>query len=121
MKRLPVLLLCLMALGACSSMPSWFPGKSEPAAPVAAKPAAPLVDSSGRPLVMVDGVAIERVEFRPGVSSVTVERMGRQAGCAGGMGAGLMTPPGPVEVYRMTCEDGKTFRARCELRQCKVM
>lgn len=120
MKRLPVLLLCLMALGACSSMPSWWSGKPAPA-PLAVKPAAALLDSSGRPLVMVDGVAIERVEFRPGVSSVTVERMGRQAGCTGGMGAGLMTPPGPVEVYRMMCEDGKTFKARCELRQCKVM
>jgi hypothetical protein len=120
-KRLPVLLLCLMALSACSSIPGWWPGKPEPVAPVAAKPAAPLVDSNGRPLVMVDGVAIERVEFQPGVSSVTVERMGRQAGCMGGMGAGLMTPAGPVEVYRMTCEDGRIYKARCELRQCKAM
>lgn len=70
---------------------------------------------------MIDGVAIERVEFKPGVSSVTVEKMGRAAGCVGGMGAGLMTPPGPVEVYRMVCEEGKTYQARCELRQCKAM
>lgn len=116
--RLPVVVACLLALSACSSL-GWQ-GKPEPA-PVAARPAAPLVDSSGRPLLMVDGVAIERVEFKAGVSSVTVEKMGRAAGCSGGMGAGLMTPPGPVEVYRMVCEEGKTFQARCELRQCKAM
>ncbi len=120
MKRLPVVLCCLLALSACSSIPGWWPNKPEPA-PVVVKPAAPPVDSNGRPLVIVDGVAIERVEFQAGVSSVTVERMGRQAGCTGGMGAGLMTPPGPVEVYRMVCEDGKTYKARCELRQCKAM
>lgn len=120
MKRLPVVVSCLLALSACSSMPNWWPGKPEPA-PVVARKAAPLVDSDGRPLVMVDGVAIERVEFKPGVSSVTVEKMGRAAGCAGGMGAGLMTPPGPVEIYRMACDDGKTYKARCEFRQCKSM
>jgi hypothetical protein len=26
-----------------------------------------------------------------------------------------------VEVYRMRCEDGKVFMARCELRQCVKM
>ncbi len=121
MKRLPVVLCCLLALSACSSLPGWWPGKPDAAAPVVARPAPPLVDSNGRPLVIVDGVAIERVEFQAGVSSVTVERMGRQAGCLGGMGAGLMTPAGPVEVYRMSCEDGRTYKARCELRQCKAM
>jgi hypothetical protein len=119
-KRLPVLLCCLLALSACANLPGWWPGKPEPVA-VVAKKAAPLVDKDGRPLVMVDGVAIERIEFKAGVSSVTVEKMGREAGCAGGLGAGLMTPSGPVEIYRMACEDGKTFKARCELRQCKAM
>lgn len=69
--------------------------------------------------------AIETIPFRTGVSSATVEKMGRQQGCLGGQGAGLITEPGPVEVYRMRCEDGamrgKVFRARCELRQCRAM
>jgi hypothetical protein len=26
-----------------------------------------------------------------------------------------------VEVYRMVCDSGKVFMARCELRQCKAM
>ena len=68
-----------------------------------------------------DQTRIERVPFVLGVSSVTVERMALRATCTGGAGAGLLTPPGPVEVYRMACDDGKAFMARCELRQCKPM
>ena len=83
-----------------------------PAAP--AKPAvAQLFDENGAP--------IERIAFRSGVSSVTVEKLGKQRACVGGEGAGLVTEPGPVEVYRMYCDNGKTFMARCELKQCKAM
>jgi hypothetical protein len=80
----------------------------------AVKPAAPgLLDPSGTP--------IERVPFRTGVSSATVEKMAKQQGCTSAEGAGLMTEAGPVEVYRMRCGDGKVFMARCELRQCRKM
>jgi len=51
----------------------------------------------------------------------TVEKMAKQQGCTGGQGAALITQPGPVEVYRMRCEDGRVFMARCELRQCRQM
>ncbi|MCC2956162.1 hypothetical protein LK542_11095 [Massilia sp. IC2-477] len=114
MKR--ALVLVAVLLGGCTS----FKGRVAPApAPVAAvKPAAPgLLDPNGTP--------IERVPFRTGVSSATVEKMAKQAGCGGGQGAGLVTEPGPVEVYRMRCEEGpmrgKVFTARCELRQCAKM
>lgn len=107
MKRL--LLLSVVFLSACSALRH----AELPQQPVAkAKPAA-LVDEQG--------VAIERVAFRAGVSSVTVERMAKQQACSGGQGAGLVTEPGPVEVYRMQCDNGKVFMARCELRQCKPM
>jgi hypothetical protein len=110
MKR--ALLLVAVLLGGCTL----FNSKMEPApAPVAAaRPAAPaLVDPNGTP--------IERVPFRVGVSSATVEKLGRQQGCTSAQGAGLVTEEGPVEVYRMRCEDGKVFMARCELRQCVKM
>jgi hypothetical protein len=68
-----------------------------------------------------NGVSIERVPFRLGVSSATVEKLARQHDCTGGLGAGLVTEPGPVEVYRMQCDNGKVFLARCELRQCRAM
>jgi hypothetical protein len=68
-----------------------------------------------------DAVPIERVPFRIGVSSATVEKMAGQQACTGGQGAGLVTEPGPVEVYRMQCDNGKVFMARCELRQCRRM
>jgi len=111
MKR--ALLLVAVLLGGCTL----FKGGTEPApaAPVAAaKPATPALTDA-------NGTAIERVPFRTGVSSATVEKLAKQQGCTGGQGAGLMTEAGPVEVYRMRCEDGKVFMARCELRQCVKM
>lgn len=109
MKR--ALVLAAVLLGGCSM----FKSKME-AAPtaVAAKPAA-----AG--LVDANGALIERVPFRTGVSSATVEKLARGHACEGGQGAGLITEPGPVEVYRMQCDNGKVFMARCELRQCKKM
>ena len=70
---------------------------------------------------MIDGVPVEKVEFRPGISSATVERLANAEECRGGRGAGLVTERGPVEIYRMSCSNGKVFMARCELRQCKPM
>lgn len=72
-------------------------------------------------LVGPAGVPIEQVPFRTGISSATVEKLARRQACSGGLGAGLVTAPGPVEVYRMRCDNGKAFMARCELRQCKKM
>jgi hypothetical protein len=73
------------------------------------------------PLVDANGAVIEEVPFVAGVSSVTVEKMAAAQSCKGGEGAALMTPPGPVEVYRMRCDNGRVFMARCEMRQCKQM
>jgi hypothetical protein len=109
MKRL-LLLSCALALSACSM----FKTKMPPPAVAPVKPvAAGLVDANGVP--------IERIPFKAGVSSVTVERLGKQQACLSNEGAGLVTEPGPVEVYRMVCDSGKIFMARCELRQCKAM
>jgi hypothetical protein len=62
---------------------------------------------------------LQKVAFRSGTSSVTVERLAKQNNCTGGRGAGLLTAPGPVEMYRMDCDEGGSFTARCELRQCQ--
>ncbi len=107
-------LLALVAaslLGGCSMFRSPAHGSAPAPAPASA-PAAGLVDANGVP--------IERVPYRIGVSSVTVEQLARQYACVG-QGAGLITEPGPVEVYRLQCSDGKVFMARCELRQCRKM
>jgi hypothetical protein len=66
-------------------------------------------------------VVIQTVDFRPGMSSTTVERLAKRFGCTGTVGAGLVTDKGPVEVYRMKCDNGTTFMAQCELRQCRPM
>jgi hypothetical protein len=101
--------LCALLLGACAPLPAQSDAQSDAAS------AAPAFDATG------DQVVIERVPFVLGVSSATVERMALRAACTGGAGAGRVTPPGPVEVYRMACDNGNTFMARCELRQCKKM
>ena len=114
MKRLIVLMLCAAAVSGCthgglartSPMPVWVADTEQVQAAKAAASA---------------GMEIERVPFRAGVSSTTVENMAKAQGCAGGQGAGLMTPQGPVEVYRMLCDNRAVFMARCEFRQCRPM
>lgn len=111
MKRLSVLVACVVVLGGCSV----FRSKPVEVAP------APVVKKGPPQLLDANGAPIETVEFKAGVSSVTVEHLAKAQGCTGGAGAGLVTPPGPVEVYRMQCENGKVFLAKCELRQCRGM
>jgi hypothetical protein len=103
MKRRALVGVAVAVLGGCSMLHKQTP---PPATPVAAAEARP---------------AVETIPFRTGVSSATVEKMAKAQGCTGGQGAGLITEPGPVEVYRMRCDSGKVFMARCELRQCKQM
>jgi hypothetical protein len=103
---LSIALAAALGLGGCSMFHQRMPAPAAPAAPVAAPAAAP---------------SVETIPFHTGVSSATVEKMAKQQGCTGGLGAGLITQPGPVEVYRMRCDDGKMFMARCELRQCTRM
>ena len=109
MKALLALVMAA-ALGGCAMF--------KPAPPAAPRATAPAQAASQ--LVDANGVTIERVPYRVGVSSSTVEQLARQHACTG-QGAGLITEPGPVEVYRLQCSDGKVFMARCELRQCRKM
>ncbi|MEW7848702.1 hypothetical protein AB2N08_08380 [Massilia aurea] len=73
------------------------------------------------PAASTDVTAIQRVPFRVGESSYTVEKLASAQACTSTQGAGLMTDPGPIEVYRMQCQNGQVFMARCELRQCRKM
>ncbi len=122
-------LIMVFALAGCSSTGfkplDWIPAafKPQPAAqPVSAektKKAAPPGE-----ITVNDGngeVVVQTVEFRSGTSSATVERLAKRFGCNGSAGAGLVTEKGPVEVYRMKCDNGTTFMAQCELRQCRPM
>ena len=86
-------------------------------------PAAAALRAPARPAgpVDADGTPIQTLPFRLGVSSSTVEKLARQQACSGGQGAALVSEQGPVEVYRMQCDNGKVFMARCELRQCRRM
>ncbi|MCE3262889.1 MAG: hypothetical protein K0R43_1968 [Pseudoduganella sp.] len=118
MKRLSLLLLAAGLLSACSSIPFLKQDAKVAQAPVKRKP--DQADENAKRL-MVGGVEVQKVEFRPGISSATVEQLAKAEQCRGGRGAGLVTEPGPVEVYRMACDDGRVFLARCELRQCKPM
>lgn len=121
-----VALVGSICLSACSSfrtisLPSWIRDK-----PVmqAESVKAKKEDASDEHVTIQDEngrVEVQKVPFRPGVSSTTVERLAKQFGCSGSNGAGLLTEKGPVEVYRMQCDNGTTFMAQCELRQCRPM
>jgi hypothetical protein len=105
----------MMFLAALLSGCAYYHQPAPPAlagAPAPARPAGP---------VDADGTTIQTLPFRLGVSSATVEKMAKQQNCTGGQGAALVTDQGPVEVYRMQCDDGKVFMARCEMRQCRRM
>lgn len=129
MKRMPLILVLVASTltTACSLFP--MGDKSKPsiaevqAAAVASKqPRNPDLQADRVTIQDAAGtVEVQKVEFRSGVSSATVERLAKIQGCNGRGGAGLITEKGPVEVYRMQCENGRTFVAQCELRQCRPM
>ena len=104
----PLLTAALLAalLGGCSVFGSSI-DLSEPAA--------------SAPVASTDVAAIQRVPFKVGESSHTVEKLAQAQACTSTQGAGLVTEPGPIEVYRMQCQNGQVFMARCELRQCRKM
>ncbi|MGJ7913901.1 hypothetical protein ACI48D_00285 [Massilia sp. LXY-6] len=112
MKRGFVLMPLAVLLGGCAWFHKPVPPATAAAAPAPARPAG---------LVDADGTPIQKLPFRLGVSSNTVEKLAKQQACTGRQGAGLVTEPGPVEVYRIQCDNGKVFMARCEMRQCRQM
>lgn len=111
-----------MFIAGCSSVSLADRGQPAVAQAVPVKAAA---HKQGVDRIVVDdgagNVVVQKVEARPGVSSVTVEKLAKSAGCSNRSGAGLITEKGPIEVYRMQCDNGITFTAKCELRQCKPM
>jgi hypothetical protein len=113
MKRLIILTAIMLSGCSNSTMPAWRSGEAPHAAGVT-----PVVVAAA-PAAQSDAVTIETLPFRVGVSSVTVENMARAQGCTGGEGASLVTEPGVAEVYRMICSDGRVFRARCDMHQCR--
>ena len=121
MQKMLVILLAGLLLNGCYGSRSRVTGLDQARAAVPAKPRAVQLASDGTPEVKSEGVVIEKLAFRAGKSSATVEKMAKKQACSGGVGAGLVTSPGPVEVYRMVCDNGKVFLAKCELRQCKPM
>lgn len=53
-----------------------------------------------------------------GKFSFEVERMAKGSGCRAGQGAYLTTDAGPVEGYRVECDGGVVYVARCEYGVC---
>lgn len=123
---LVVLLSGSALVAACSSMKGTADTSAATADVSSAMAAAKVTcDQGGANQVRIQdeagSVVVQKVEFKSGVSSATVERLARQFGCTGSTGAGLVTDKGPVEVYRMQCDNGSNFLARCELRQCRPL
>ena len=122
------LAISVCVLAGCSStgfkLPDWVPSFAAQPAPAPEPQAKTRSASANGEVKFNDGngdLTIQTVDFRPGTSSATVERLAKRFGCMGSTGAGLITDKGPVEIYRMKCDNGTTFMAQCELRQCKPM
>jgi hypothetical protein len=119
--------VCILA--GCSStglkLPDWIPSfSSAQPAPVQGQAVKGRNGTAATDVKFNDGegdITLQTVDFRPGTSSTTVERLAKRFGCEGSNGAGLITDKGPVEIYRMKCDNGTTFMAQCELRQCRPM
>ena len=137
---LPALILLLLLTGCASTKPiaraapALNPVSSNPTAAVPetvvlspGQLASPTVAGSvrsvpppaSRSMPALSAEQVQPIPFQVSVSSVTVERLAAQQGCKGGKGASLVTEKGPIEVYKMICDSGKVFLAKCELRQCK--
>jgi hypothetical protein len=117
LKRFVVLGACALLMVGCSKL---HLRRTPPGAVATAAAAKAKGTATAAPQPVPE--TVERVPFRAGVSSATVEKMAREmAQCTGGLGAGLVSEPGPVEVYRMACDNGTVFMARCEMRQCQPM
>lgn len=124
-----LMLVSVLLMSACSSLSS--NGRAAGAAdsgqstdPMQVQKSTRASEPSASRIRIQDGAGsamLQKVAFRPGVSSTSVERLAKRANCTGGTGAGLITEKGPVEVYRMQCENGRIFMAQCELRQCRPM
>jgi hypothetical protein len=83
-----------------------------------------LINSPVPPVATVenpaDKLTVQTIPFLVGTSSTTVEKLAKQNSCDSEKGAGLLTPPGTVEIYRIACDDGRIVVARCEMRQCNL-
>lgn len=101
-----------LSVAGCAALPGLFGGERPAAAaePIAAA-AAPAAA----------GPQIQTIPFQAGVSSMTVEKLALKYGCIAAKGAARITDKGPVEVYRMACDDERVLLVKCELRQCKAM
>lgn len=121
LQRAVLLLMLSLTVAACSTAKKRQQAEEARRAVTAKQPATSDYDSDGSKRVQYEGVDIVKMPFRAGVSSATVESLAKKSGCMGGPGAGLVSEPGPVEVYRMVCDNGTTYLAKCELRQCQAM
>lgn len=91
-------------------------------APVANFVAEPkVVNVTTAPAPSTEKSTLQLIEFQIGVSSHSVERLAKERSCGTTKGAGLVSPKGARELYKVQCTDGRVLMATCELRQCSVI
>jgi|GEM_PF-1043790 len=86
-----------------------------------ASPVNTVTQDQRKPQANAASVATAKPQMKLGRSSVVVEQMAKDQGCSTDFGAALITDEGPSEIYKVNCTDGKTFVAKCEMRQCTAM
>ncbi len=81
-------------------------------------PKPPPAKPSAETQAAADEKARRKAEFHLGRSSYVVTLMAKQVGCINDVGSAMTSPAGPIETYKMYCDNGQVFQAKCELRQC---
>ena len=107
----PIMSVALfLSVAGCASLQQMFDNER----PAVQAPVAAAAPAASEP-------QIQTIPFQAGISSMTVEKLALQYGCTAAKGAARITDQGPVEVYRMACDDQRVLLVKCELRQCKAM
>lgn len=73
---------------------------------------------SGNTVIQQKPAKDKSSEQKFGKYSYQIEQKAKTIGCRGGSGAYLTTEAGPIESYRIDCEGGATYLARCEYGNC---
>jgi hypothetical protein len=105
-----IALLSVVALSACSNLTLRERLGFKPSKPTVFAPVAPVRDPNYK----------EPEKIIIGVSSTVVEKLAKRESCTTNRGATRTSEEGPIESYRITCDDGRVLTARCELRQCAL-
>jgi hypothetical protein len=77
--------------------------------------------TSSTPSAQPNAARSHAAQVKFGKFSYVAEKLAKADGCGSDQGAALTTEPGPVESYRVECNDGRAFAVHCEYGVCNAV